>query len=173
MKLVKEVVIEEVVKTNIMNAPFTIRCGRDEDAQTFTFDKEALKRHGIPRSVEPGRILVCTLRTRRIPRHRKNIWRGHIDERKIHDDDLLITHLKKTWVSMGTVATTDRSRYVRIECCLKLKSMDSGGGSFSIAHCPDYRYTVALTEEEYRACKKLPLANTMFRISFTLKPKGK
>lgn len=173
MQITKPFKICEVKATDASNAPFQIillhNALKREEESSLTFDTDTRVRYNIPLSFNlVGRTLICSFESRELSLRDDNHGNGRVDTESLGSDDLQIQSLKKNEVTLSIFYTIPPSKYNQVSQTLELSSFGGDDGMrVHIMPCPFYRFITELTDEEYEACKDLPV-NSVFKVSFNL-----
>jgi len=171
VQITKEFQIIEVKAALVSNAPYQVVLEGNQlswgKKSFLTLDAETLKRYDILMSLNlVGRILVCSFENRELPLKETGHFKGSVDMDSKSDNDLKIQSIRKNEAVLPSFLTMSKHEQV-----LRIAELESfrGGGRDNPSPLPYYYLVLELTNEEYEACKALPV-NSALKVSFRLKP---
>ncbi len=176
MRLTREYRIREITASGISNAPFRIELsgsliGRRGEGPFLTLDQSSCDRFGITKSLNLlGRTLQCVMESHELPlKGGVGPLVRFVDTTAISKDDLLIRVLREIEdVLPNDFRSSPSMKRIEVSRILELSSFESGDAFHPHPKtCPFYHLSLALTKDEYDACKALS-PTSVFRVEFHL-----
>lgn len=173
MKIVRKFRIQEVRASRSSNAPFQIVLEDDpfksKGGSSLFLNADICSRYNISMSLDlMDRILVCSFDSRELPLGDSGYNKNHVDMKSLGNDDLAINSLKQVETITPSFGIIPPSKHVYTSQVIELSSFGGGDGIHPhIMPCPFYRFAVALSKEEYEACRALS-ATAIFKLDFHL-----